>query len=64
MKKETYTRTEIVDAIERLKKREREYCDNFCVLNGKEAAEERRRVASVVLGTLNSVLYALDCLNG
>jgi hypothetical protein len=59
----TITIGEVVDVIERLKRKERRYCDEFCKLNSGKANDERLHDATLILAALNSVLYELDALN-
>lgn len=59
----SFTKAEIVDAVERLKRQEREDCDGFCLLNSGKANDERRWTSSVILAALNTVLYEFDALN-
>lgn len=59
----TITIGEIVDIIERLKRKERRYCDGFCKLNSGKANDERRRDCTLITSALNTVLYELNALN-
>lgn len=57
-------RDALVDLIDRLKREERKNCDGFCTLNSGEANDARRHDSTLILSTLNTVLYELGALNG
>lgn len=59
----TITVGTVVDIIERLKQKERTYCDDFCKLNSGNANDERRRDCTLICSVLNTVLYELNALN-
>ena len=59
-----YTKSEIVKMIEDLKTEEILYTDGFCGTNDNGiGAARRRHDCSIVIDTLNTVLYELDNLN-
>ena len=61
---QTITTGQVLDIIERLKKQERGYCEDFCKKNSGAVNDARRHDSVLILSALNTILYEIGRLNG